>query len=165
LRDAIGNLPILECCQKSNIKWHDASMFKWSASQIAVMAHTPSGMSAHDNPLPWKPVNADGSPSGAKFRCSFQRRNWDDACNTILQDSKSISGFRTCHPGNFTGYDASGLPVYNSARPLTILEILRITGLPDDSPIPNWASDNLIRQMLGECWAPKHALECLRLVI
>ena len=165
LRDAIGNLPILECGQKSSIKWHDASMFKWTASQIAVMSHTPSGRSAHDNPAPWTPVNADGNPSGAKFRCSFQRRNWDDACNAILQDSKSISGFRTCHPGNFIGYDSSGLPVYDSARPLTILELLRVTGLPDDYPIPNWASDNLIRQMMGECWVPKHALACLRQII
>ncbi len=44
-------------------KWHDANMFKWTASQIAVMTHTPTGCSAHDNPLPWKPVNTDGSPS------------------------------------------------------------------------------------------------------
>lgn len=38
-------------------------MFKWTASQIAVMTHTSTGYSAHDNPLPWRPVNTDGSPS------------------------------------------------------------------------------------------------------
>ena len=165
LREAIGDLPILECGQKSNIKRHDASMFNWSASQIAIMAHTPSGKSAQDNKPPFRPCNKDGSPCKASFKCAFQRRDWNDACNTILQDSKSISGFRTCHPGNFIGYDKDGLPLYDSCRPLTILELLRVTGLPDNFPIPTWASDNLIRQMMGECWAPKHCLEVIRSLI
>lgn len=165
LREAIGDLPILECGQKSNIKRHDASMFNWSASQIAIMAHTPSGKSAQDNKPPFRPCNKDGSPCKASFKCAFQRRDWKNACNTILQDSKSISGFRTCHPGNFIGYDKDGLPLYDSCRPLTILELLRVTGLPDNFPIPTWASDNLIRQMMGECWAPKHCLEVIRSLI
>ncbi len=165
LREAIGDLPILECGQKSNIKRHDASMFNWSTSQIAIMAHTPSGKSAQDNKPPFRPCNKDGSPCKARFKCAFQRRDWNDSCNTILQDSKSISGFRTCHPGNFIGYDKDGLPLYDSCRPLTILELLRVTGLPDNFPIPTWASDNLIRQMMGECWAPKHCLEVIRSLI
>ena len=165
LREAISNLPVIECGMKSNVALHDASLFRWSPAQIAVMAHTPSGASAHDNPDPWKAVKVDGSPSKAHFKCSFQRRDWDDACNAILQDSKSISGFRTCHPGNFVGVDADGMPMYDSCRPLTILELLRVTGLPDDYPLPKWASDNLIRQMLGECWAPKHELACLAQIV
>ncbi len=165
LRKAIGNLPVLEIGEKSNIKWHDASNMTWTSCQIDVMKHTPSAQSAHFNPNPYLPINADGTPSNAKFKCSFQRRDWDDACNTILQDSKSISGFRTCHPGNFIGYDDQGLPLYDNARPLTILELLRVTGLPDDYPIPEWASDNLIRQMMGDCWAPLHAKACVKELI
>ena len=169
LREAIGHLPVLECGQKSNIKWHDASTFTWSVSQIAVMAHTASGESAQDNLPPYCPCKKDGSPSKSRFHCAFQRRDWDDACNTILQDSTSISGFRTCHPGNFVGYDKDGLALYDSCRPLTILELYIISGInPDengDLPIPDWASDNLIRQMIGEQWAPLHCLEVLRSLV
>ena len=169
LREAIGHLPVLECGQKSNIKWHDASMFTWSAPQIAVMAHTPSGKSAQDNPLPYRPCKKDGTPSKARFDCAFQRRDWNNACNTLMQDSKSISGFRTCHPGNFVGYDKDGLPLYDSCRPLTVLELYLISGInPDengDLPIPAWASDNLIRQMIGEQWNPKHCLAVLRSLV
>jgi len=169
LREAIGDLPKLECGQKSHIKWHDASMFKWSPSQIAVMAHTASGESAQDNLPPYRPCKKDGSPCKSRFHCAFQRRDWNDACNTILQDSKSISGFRTCHPGNFVGYDEDGLRVYDSCRPLTILELYLVSGTyPDengDLPIPNWASDNLIRQMIGEQWACNHCLEVLRSLV
>ncbi len=154
LRDAIGKLPSLEAGMSSHLKWHTAPM--WALPQIEVMKHTPSGCSAHDNPI-WKPVNVDGTPSGAKFHCSFQRKAWDTPCNTILQDSKGVSGFRTVHPGRL-------LPngTYSDARCLTILELLRVTGLPDDYPIPDWASDKLIREVIGECFAPLHVLEILR---
>ena len=154
LRDAIGNLPSLEAGMDSGIKWHYAP--DWAPTQIEVMRHTPTGCSAHDNPI-WKPVNVDGSPSKAKFHCSFQRKLWDAPCNTVLQDSKGVSGFRNVHPGRL-------LPngTYSDARCLTILELLRVTGLPDDYPIPDWASDKLIRDVIGECFAPLHVLEILK---
>lgn len=154
LRDAIDDLPSIEAGQDSGIKWHYAPA--WAAPQVEVMKHTPTGCSAHDNP-DWKPVNIDGSPSKARFKCSFQRRLWDAPCNTILQDSKGISGFRNVHPGRL-------LPdgTYSDARCLSILELLRVTGLPDDYPIPDWASDKLIRDVIGECFAPLHVLEILK---
>lgn len=153
LREAIGGLPSLEAGEDSGLKYHVAP--SWAPAQVEVMKHTPTGCSAHDN-LVWKPVNVDGSPSKAKFKCSFQRKDWDTPCNTILQDSKGVSGFRNCHPGNL-------LPdgTYDSARALTILELLRVTGLPDDYPIPTWASDKLIRDVIGECFAPRHVLTIL----
>ena len=154
LRDAIGDLPSLEAGMSSNIKWHYAPT--WAPAQIEVMKHTPTGCSAHDNPV-WKPANVDGTPSKAKFKCSFQRKAWDIPCNTILQDSKGVSGFRNVHPGRL-------LPdgTYSDARCLSILELLRVTGLPDDYPIPTWASDNLIRGVIGECFAPLHVLEIMK---
>ncbi len=154
LRDAIGDLPSLRCGQKSHLKYHVAPM--WALPQITVMQHTPSGCSAHDNPV-WKPVNVDGSPSKAKFHSSFQRKAWYEPCNTILCDSKSVSGFRTCHPGRLL---PNGL--YSDARPLTVLELLRVTGLPDTYPIPEGASDKLIRDAMGECFAPLHVLAIMR---
>lgn len=153
LREAIGDLLSLEAGGDSGIKYHVAP--SWAPAQIDVMKHTPSGCSAHDN-LVWKPVKVDGSPSKAKYKCSFQRKDWDTPCNTILQDSKGVSGFRNCHPGTL-------LPdgTYSDARALTVLELLRVTGLPDDYPIPEWASDKLIRDVIGECFAPRHVLALL----
>lgn len=40
-----------------------------------------------------------------------------------------------------------------------MLELLRVTGLPDDYPIPEWASDKLIRDVIGEAFVPLHVLE------
>ena len=154
LRDAIGDLPSLNAGETSNLKWHYAP--SWALPQVEVMKHTPTGCSAHDNQI-YKPVNVDGSPSHAKFKCSFQRKEWDKPSNTILQDSKSISGFRNVHPGRL---NPDG--TYSDARCLSILELLRVTGLPDDYPIPEWASDKLIRNVIGECFAPLHVFEILR---
>jgi len=154
LRQAIGDLPIIEAGQRSNLKYHVAPM--WALPQIEVMKHTPTGCSAHDN-LIWKPVNVDGSPSKARFRCSFQRKAWDEPCNTILCDSKGVSGFRNVHPGNLLPDGTT-----DSARCLTVLELLRVTGLPDDYPIPTWASDKLIRDAFGECFASLHVLAIMK---
>lgn len=153
LRDEIYDLPSRESGQVGDLKYQDAPV--WAQAQIDVMKNTPTGRSAHDN-LVWKPVNVDGSPSKAKFKCSFQRKEWDKPCNTILRDSKGVTGFRNCHPGRL-------LPdgTYSDARALTVLELLRVTGLPDDYPIPTWASDKLIRDVIGECFAPRHVLALL----
>lgn len=47
---------------------------------------------------------------------------------------------------------------YSDCRPLSILELFRVTGLPDDYPFPEWAANNdrLIREVIGECFAPLH---------
>ena len=47
---------------------------------------------------------------------------------------------------------------YSGCRPLSILELFRVTGLPDDYPVPEWAANNdrLIREVIGECFAPLH---------
>jgi DNA (cytosine-5)-methyltransferase 1 len=50
------------------------------------------------------------------------------------------------HPGRPT--DQAG--VFSDARVLTIFELMRVMTLPDDWNIPDWASENLIRQVIGE---------------
>ena len=64
----------------------------------------------------------------------------------------AISSQNNVHPGRLL---ADG--TYSDARALSILELLRLTGLPDDWNIPDWASDNLIRQVIGEAFPPKFA--------
>jgi DNA (cytosine-5)-methyltransferase 1 len=74
----------------------------------------------------------------------------DKPANTIVQKSASITGFRTCH--------------YRDKRCLTVLEIILLTGLPRDWFIPLWArnDEELIRDVLGECFAPLHVQALLQ---
>lgn len=148
LSDCIGDLPSISAGMSSGIKWHDAPYL--SPFQVAVMEHTPTGMSAHNNSKPWLPCNVDGSPSKAKFPSSFQRKAWNIPCNTIVMNSSSISSFRSIHPGR-------PLPdgTWSDARCLTILELMRVTSLPDDYAIPTWASNKLIRDVIGEAVCPR----------
>ena len=68
----------------------------------------------------------------------------------------AISSRNNVHPGKWKEDGA-----YSDARILTILELLRLTGLPDDYQIPEWASDNLIRQVIGEAFPPKFCAELI----
>lgn len=155
LEDVIGDLPSLEIGEYDpNHKGHDARFFTWSQPQIEVMRHTPTGSSAKHNPDPWKPCKVDGSPSKAHFDCAYGRKSWLKT-GTILQDSKSISGFRNCHPGRL-------LPdgTYSDARPLTLLEVVRCFSLPDSflDEVPAWADENFLRKALGEAVISAHYL-------
>ena len=40
--------------------------------------------------------------------------------------------------------------MYSDPRVLTIYEIMLVMSLPPDWNIPHWASDNFIRQVIGE---------------
>ena len=40
--------------------------------------------------------------------------------------------------------------IYSDARALSIYELLIVSSLPVDWNIPEWASDTLIRQVIGE---------------
>ena len=54
--------------------------------------------------------------------------------------------------------------VYSDARALSIYELLIVSSLPRDWNIPDWASDTLIRQVIGEGIPPlliKKAIESL----
>ena len=155
LEDMIGDLPSLEIGEYDPLhKGHDARYFTWSKPQIEVMRHTPTGSSAKHNPDPWKPCKVDGSPSQAQFDCAYGRKSWLKT-GTILQDSKSISGFRNCHPGRL-------LPdgTYSDARPLTLLEVVRCFSLPDSflDEVSAWATENFLRKALGEAVVPAHYL-------
>lgn len=148
LWEAIGDLPSLEAGMKSGIPYHNAPAL--DANIVEVLRHTPTGCSAHDNPENYKPVKKDGSKSNASFKSSFQRKEWSKPCNTITMKSNNATGHRTIHPGR-PKTDGT----WSDARCLTVLEMLRVTGLPDDYPIPSWASENLVYDVIGECFCPK----------
>ena len=152
LFEAIGDLPSLEPGEKDpNRPFHYA--LKLPECQINFLRHTPSAHSAWENAKEFQPVNVDGQPSGAKFKASFTRKDWNKPSSTVLTDNGSICGLINLHPGRPLS-DGT----YSDCRPLSILELFRITGLPDDYHVPAWAAENdrLIREVIGECFAPLH---------
>lgn len=152
LFEAIGDLPSLEPGEHDPKRpFHYAPPLK--QCQIDFLKHTPTACSAWENSKEYKPVNVDGTSSGAKFKTSFMRKDWNKPCNTITTKSENIGGLITIHPGHPLS-DGT----YSDCRPLSILELFRVTGLPDDYPVPSWAvgKDDLIRDVIGECFAPLH---------
>jgi DNA (cytosine-5)-methyltransferase 1 len=151
VRDAIGDLPSLESGEVSSIKYHYAK--KHSPEHILCMKHTPTGKTALDNEI-YFPKKEGRKIRG--FSTTYKRIDWDRPSPTITMCNGGISSQNNVHPGRLK---TDG--TYSDARVLTILEILRLTGLPDSYPVPTWASDNLIRQVIGEALPPKF---CSRLI-
>ena len=74
------------------------------------------------------------------------RMDWKKAAPTITIYNHTISSFQNVHPGRLD--PETGL--YSDARVLTIFEMMRVTSLPDDWNIPDWAPNQLIRTVIGE---------------
>lgn len=145
VKEAIGDLPSIESGQDSGIYNHKAK--KHTDEHIFWMKHTATGQTALDNPAPFYP-NINGRRIKA-FKSSYRRMNWDKPAPTITMCNGAISSQNNVHPGR-------KLPdgTYSDARALSILELCRLTGLPDDWKTPDWASDNVIREVIGEAFMP-----------
>ena len=147
VEEAIGNLPSLESGEKSNIKYHYAKHH--NKNHIIWLKHTPTGKSALENKDYFPNINGKKIKG---FSTTYKRIDWNKPAPTITMCNGAISSQNNVHPGRLL---QDG--IYSDARVLTILELLRLTGLPDDWNIPEWASDNLIRQVIGEAFPPKFA--------
>ena len=148
VRDAIGDLPSLKSEEKSNIKYHYAK--KHNDNHILWMTHTPSGKSAFDNEVYYP------SKDGRKirgFKTTYKRISWDKPAPTITMMNGNISSQNNVHPG--IEYIEGNKTLYSDARVLSIYELMILTSLPKDWDIPSWASETLIRNLLGECVLPK----------
>ena len=166
LREAIGGLPSLDPYLREGIKktlekfpdfekkkaaglavskWHYPPTHSWK--QVEWMMHTPSGKSAIYNEI-YYPQKADGTPVKAHHN-HYRRLKWDMPCRTITQNNGVISSLACVHPGNAYQSDP-GETLYSDPRVLSIYELLIVMSLPLDWPIPEWASDTLIRKVLGE---------------
>lgn len=141
VREAIGHLPSLESEESSNIPYHYAK--KHNPRHILWMKHTPTGKSAFDNKV-YYPQKEDGTPIKG-YKTTYKRIEWDKPAPTITTCNGSISSQNNVHPGR-------KLPdgTYSDARVLTLKEIFILMGLPDDYFPPKWASENFIRQVIGE---------------
>lgn len=144
VKEKIGDLPSLESGEKSNIKYHFAK--KHNENHILWMKHTPTGKTAFDN-IEHYPQKDGRKIKG--FSTTYKRISWDLPAPTITMSNGSISSQNNVHPGRLLKNN-----LYSDARALTILEIIRLTGLPDNWDCPSWASDNLIREVIGEAIPP-----------
>lgn len=161
LKDVIGDLPSLDPLIKEmehrNVfpdydkkrkeglmvsKWHFPREHVWR--NVECMMHTPEGMSARKNEV-YYPKKKDGSMVGGAPR-TYMRMEWNRPAPTITAYNHTISSFQNVHPGRPLGN--TGL--YSDARVLTIFELMRVMTLPDDWNVPEWASEQLVRQVIGE---------------
>ena len=161
LKEAIGDLPSLDPEIKEKdyknffkdyeykrerglevSKWHYARPHVWR--NVECMMHTPTGQSARKNPY-YFPKKADGSMVGGAPR-TYMRMDWNKPAPTITSYNHTISSFQNVHPG----HKIPGTDLYSDARVLTVFELMRVTSLPDDWNIPYWASESLVRTVIGE---------------
>lgn len=145
VRDVIGNLPTLEAGEKSNISFHYAP--KHNANHILWMKHTPTGKTAFENKVHY-PQKDNRRIKG--FTTTYKRISWDKPAPTITMSNGSISSQNNVHPGRLL---TDG--TYSDARVLSLLEIFKLTGLPDNWNPPQWAKEKLIREVIGEAIPPK----------
>lgn len=151
VEEAIGDLPTLESGEDSGIKYHKANVH--NKNHILWMKHTPTGKTALENKTYFPNINGRKIKG---YNTTYKRISWDKPAPTITMCNGGISSQNNVHPGRELS-DGT----YSDARVLTILELLRLMGLPDDWKIPKNASDNLIRKVIGEAFPPKFAEKML----
>ena len=174
LRDAIGDLPSLdpnvtdiseeerntlfpEYYNKKNkglsiSKWHYPPRHK--IRHVIAMQRTPEGCSAWNNKK-YYPTLIDGSKSKG-YKNTYKRQWWDKPAYTVTRYTSRLGSQENGHPGNATNNSIEEeLRLWSDARVFSIFELMRVSSLPDDWNIPEWASSDLIREIIGEGVPPK----------
>lgn len=118
-----------------------------SKKHVIAMLHTPSGQTAFDNEF-YYPKKDNGVRVNGHYN-TYRRLDWDKPSRTITQNSGVISSLCCVHPGReFTSI--SGEKLYSEPRCLTLYELFIVSSLPKDWNVPDWATDKLIREVIGE---------------
>lgn len=148
LRECIGDLPSLEPGEDSGIKWHFAKPH--NEREILAMRHTPEGKSALKNPV-YYPKKPNGEPIKG-FHNTYKRMKWDEPSPARAMNNGNLGGHNNGHPGR-------PLPdgTYSDPRVMTLRELFIVSSIDPDWNLPNWATDNLIRQVIGEAIPPNFA--------
>ena len=146
VRQAIEHLPSLESLESSDIPFHKAK--KHNERHISFLKHTQTGKTALHNKIHY-PKKTDGTRIKG-YDTTYKRMQWDKPAPTITMANGSISSQNNVHPGKLKK-DGT----YSDARVLTLKEIFILTGLPNNWTPPEWASENLIRKVIGEGVPPK----------
>ena len=125
-------------------KWHRPPVHSWR--MVEWLMHTPTGESAIHNPVHY-PRKVSGERVKAHYN-QYRRLEWDKQARCLTQNNGVISSLACVHPGN--EYIQGVEKLYSEPRVFTIYEILIISSLPLDWPIPEWANESLIRRVIGE---------------
>ena len=174
MRDAIGDLPSLDpdvtdisdeerkrlfphfeekrAAGLAVSKWHYPPKHKYR--HVIAMMHTPEGCSAWANQK-YYPTLADGTKSKG-YKNTYKRQWWDKPAYTVTKYTSRIGSQENGHPG-YPIVDSMDeeTRLWSDARVLSILELMRVSSLPDDWNIPATASSNVIREILGEGVPPR----------
>lgn len=128
-------------------KWHYPP--RHSKKLVVTMMHTPSGCTAFDNEH-YFPKKDNGVRVNGHYN-HYRRHAWDKPCRTITQNSAVISSLCCVHPGRpIVESSDDRKRIYSDARCLSIYELMLVTTLPKNWDIPDWASEKLIRSVIGE---------------
>ena len=166
MKDAIGDLPSLDpLLREENLrylfpnyekkrleglkvsKWHYPPTHSWK--QVEWMIHTPSGKTAVYNKH-FYPQKDGGVAINARLSC-YRRYSWDRPANTVTQNNGVISSAACVHPGRpIVDSEDDKKRVYSDPRVLSLYELFIISSLPKDWNVPEWASETLIRHVIGE---------------
>jgi DNA (cytosine-5)-methyltransferase 1 len=141
VKDVIGHLPSLESGENSHIPYHYAK--EQSPNHLECLKYTATGKSALDNEIHY-PKKEDGSRIKG-YATTYKRIDWHKPAPTITMANGFISSQNNVHPGVLKK-DGT----YSDARVLTLKEIFILTGLPEDWHPPAWASEQFIREVIGE---------------
>lgn len=127
-------------------KWHQPMTHVWR--NVECMLYTPTGNTAFDNPVHY-PKKIDGTRVKG-YDTTYHRMFWDKPGSTITTFNFRMGSQNNVHPGRPWKKDENGEMMYTNPRVLTIYELLIVSSLPVNWDIPEWASDNLIRTVIGE---------------
>ena len=179
LKQAIGDLPSIEPLLREGMaltlekfpdfekkkkealkisKWHRPPVHSWKL--VECMMHTPSNESATKNPI-FYPKKNNGVRVKAHYN-QYRRLSWDTPSRCLTQNNGVISSLACVHPGR--PYKRNNETLYSDPRVFTIYELMIISSLPLDWPIPEWADENLIRKVIGE-GIPSHLIKVIMEVL
>lgn len=127
-------------------KWHKPPTHCWR--NVECMLYTPAGNTAFDNPVHY-PKKSNGDRIKG-FDTTYHRMYWEKQAPTVTRYNGVVGSQNNVHPGRPWKKDANGDMMYTNPRVLTIYELLKVSSLPDDWDIPEWASEDLIRHVIGE---------------
>ena len=127
-------------------KWHQPMTHVWR--NVECMLYTPTGNTAYDNPVHY-PKKTNGERVKG-YDTAYHRMFWNKPSSTITTYNFRICSQNNVHPGSPWKKDENGDMMYTNPRVLTIYELMIVSSLPKDWDIPQWATDNLIRTVIGE---------------
>ncbi len=128
-------------------KWHVPPKHSWR--MVEWMIHTPSGRTAFDNAVHF-PKKKDGTRISGHYN-QYRRHAWDKPSRATTRNNGVMSSLACVHPGRLLRDDGTDEGrEYSDPRVFSIYELLIVTSLPADWNIPDWASERLIRTVIGE---------------